>query len=190
MTDRITDKKLKNKRFQKTEEAIIMAFFLSKEKLSLKRLLYLAKISRSTLYRHHKNLTEIAPDYEKYILKKCKSYIKPLMKKDEPGLKNLYQRILVFMVANRLIIRFLLKYSNQNFLEKIVRALKPKILATGKVANGEMFNIYTKEIATIIEEWCKLGFKKDAIVPTTNKIMYLTDQAYIRLSPLNSFNKT
>lgn len=190
MADRITDKKLKNKRFQKTEEAIIMAFFLAKDKLSLKRLLYLAKISRSTLYRHHKNLTEIAPDYEKYILKKCKSYMKTLVKNNDSKLKTLYQRILVFMVANRSTIRFLLKYGNQNFTEKIVKALKPKILASGKVADGEMFKIYTKEVATIIEEWCKLGFKKDAIVPTTNKIMFLTDQAYIRLSPLNSFNKS
>ena len=166
-----------------------MAFFLAKDKLSLKRILYTAKISRSTLYRHHKNLAEIAPDYEKYIIKKCKNYMKPLMKDDDSQLKVLYQRILVFMVTNRLIIRFLLKYSNQNILEKIVRALKPKILASGKVADGEMFKIYSKEVAGIIEGWCKLGFKKDALVPTTNKIMYLTDQAYPRLSPLNSFNK-
>lgn len=190
MTDRITDEKLKNKRFKKTEEAIIMAFFLAKDKLSLKRLLQLAKISRSTLYRHHKNLTEIVPDYEKYILKKCKNYMKPLIKKDESRLKTLYQRILIFMVANRFIIEFLLKNGSQNIIERIVKALKPMILASGKVTDGEMFKIYTKEVAAIIEEWCRLGFKKDDILPTTYKIMYLTDQAYIRLSPLKSFNKT
>lgn len=189
MADRITDKKLKNKRFRKNEEAIIMAFFLTKDKLSLKRLLYYAKISRSTLYRHHKNLNEVAPDYEKYILKKCKNYMKPFMKKEELGLKTLYQRILVFLVANQFVINYLLKYSNHDFIEKIIKVLKPIILASDKVDDGEVFKIYTKEVAVVIEEWCRLGFKKEDILPTANKIMYLTDQAYIRLSPLKYFNK-
>ncbi|MBR2766517.1 hypothetical protein IKD67_00280 [Candidatus Saccharibacteria bacterium] len=189
MTDRITDEKLKNKRFKKTEEAIIMAFFLNKDKLNLKRLLYLAKISRSTLYRHHRNINEIAPDYEKYILKKCKNYMKPFMKKDEFNLKTLYQRILVFMVANRFIVNYLLKYNSHDFIERIIKALRPIIVASDKVDDGEMFKIYTKEVAAIIEEWCRLGFKKEDILPTTNKIMFLTDQAYIRLSPLRHFNK-
>ena len=166
-----------------------MAYYLTKDKLSLKRLLKYAKISRSTLYRHHKNLHEIAPDYEKYILKKCKNTMRKLMQSKGSHLKTLYQRILVFMAANQFIMKFLLQYGSPNLMERIVTALKPKIIATNKVADGEMFKIYVKEVSAIIEEWCKNGFKKEAIVPTTNKIMYLTDQAYIRLSPLKSFDK-
>ncbi len=166
-----------------------MAFFIAKDKLSLNRLLRLAKISRSTLYRHHKNLQEIAPDYEKYILKKCKKAMKPLMIDEELSIAAIYQRILVFMVANRFIMKFLLKYGSQNLFERIVFAIKPKVLATNKVADGEMYKIYAKEVSAIIEEWGRAGFKKTGIIPVTNKISYITDQANIRLSPLNAFNQ-
>ena len=165
-----------------------MAFFSAKDKLSPERLLRLAKISRSTLYRHHKNIHEIAPDYEKYILRKCKNTMSYLMctKKSYP--KMLFQRILIFMSANQLIVKFLLEYGNSDLVERIVNALKPKILASSKITDGEMFALYTKEVAGIIELWCRSGFDKDAIFPTVDKIIYLTNTAYDHFAPLARFD--
>lgn len=166
-----------------------MAFFSTREILSLERLLRFAKISRSTLYRHHKNLSEIAPDYEKYILKKCQNTMRRLMIIKKSRLRTLYQRILIFLSANQLIMKFLLEYGEPDLVERIVTAIKPKILATGKVKDGEMFTLYAKEISGLIESWCRSGFEKEDLIPTLDKIMYLTETAFTRLSPLNTFNR-
>ena len=187
--DRITEKKLQNRRFRGTEETIIITLLTIRDSISLERFLKIAKISRSTLYRHHKNLSEIAPDYEKYILKKCKNTMKRLMKNPNSRLKTLYYHILIFMSANRLIMRFILKYGKRDFFERIITAIKPKIINIGKVEEGEMFKIYAKEIAGLIEEWGRAGFNKNSITSTVDKIMFLTNTAHIRLSPLASFSQ-
>ena len=70
--DRITDKKLNNKKFRKSEEATLDAFFLAKDYLSIKRIAQIAHISRSTIYRHHGSVTKITENYEVFILKRYK----------------------------------------------------------------------------------------------------------------------
>ena len=57
---KITEQKLKNKRYRATEKAIILAFSLMADRLSLRELIRAARISRTTLYRHHGNITQIA----------------------------------------------------------------------------------------------------------------------------------
>ena len=52
-----------------------------------------------------------------------------------------------------------------------------------------MFKIYAKEIAGLIEEWGRTGFNKNSITSTVDKIMFLTNTAHIRLSPLASFSQ-
>ena len=187
--NRITDEKLKNKRFRQTEETIIITFFSVKESLSLSHFFHTAHISRSTLYRHHKNLSEVAPDYEAYILYKCKKIMHSLMNNPKCQLRTLYSRILILMSANRLVMRFLLKYGRRDFFERMIITIKPRIIATNKITDGEMFKIYTKEIAGLVEEWGRAGFNKNTIVSTVDKIMFLTNTAHIRLSPLKSFNQ-
>ena len=60
--------KTKNRRYQKTEIAILEVLMRSKELPSARVLVRQAKISRSTLYRHHKTIPGIIPDYEREIL--------------------------------------------------------------------------------------------------------------------------
>ena len=69
MKSGITEKRLKDKRFKKTEEAILRVFFETKECISVKSLAIKIGVARSTIYCHHKSIREILPDYEKYILK-------------------------------------------------------------------------------------------------------------------------
>ena len=182
--DRITEEKLNNKRFRKTEEAIIMAFFLVKDYSSIERFIKVAKISRSTLYRHHRTISQIVPDYEKYILKKYKKVIRGLPKKTT--IKNLYQRTLIFIVANKKIAQFLHRFGNHNTLEKMIYCLKPKITSSGKITNDEMFKIYAKEVVGVIEQWEQGGFKMDETPSAVRKIMYLTNSARARLGPITS----
>lgn len=185
--ERITERKLKDKRFRANEEAILVALISAKERLSPIRLARHAGISRATFYRHHKNVHEIVDDYERYILRKCKNTVMRLIKKNA-HVKTVFQRILIFLSANKMIVKFLLENGCPGLIEKIVLALKPKIIATGKVADGEMYNLYAKEVSGLIETWCRDGFNVDEISVTANKIMYLTKTAYMRLSPLKAFD--
>lgn len=184
MSERITESKLRNKRFRRTEEAIILAFFTTRELLSVERLIKLAGISRSTLYRHHHTIYEIAPDYERYIFKKCKRFVQRLKVSKQVRLKQFYQNFLIFLRVHHKIIIFLLKYGSPNLIEKMLQMSKPKIPSLNRIHNDEIFIIYTKEVSAVIEEWLSRGADKDEILPTVNKIIYLTNSVETRLSPL------
>lgn len=184
MTSHITETKLKNKRFKKTEIAILMAFSSVKGILSVSRLIKVACISRSTFYRHHKTIYEIIPDYEKFILKKYRSYTYHLIKIKSIRLKTLYERTLTFMVAYREILQFLYEHGSTNLNESMLLLLKPKIISVSKISHPEIFDIYIKEVATVINKWQQDGFNKNEISPTVHKIMYLTDTARTRLGPV------
>lgn len=188
MTDRITEKKLKNKRFRNTEETIIATLLTTKELLSPSRLIKIAGISRSTLYRHHQNVHEIIPDYERYISRRFKTNYARLMKIGYIRLRFLYEQIFPLLLANQPIIKLILQHDNRSFTEQIIAILKPKILTVARISDGEAFRIYAKEVAALVEAWCNNGFKRTEINPTVDKIMYLTSTAHTRLSPLVQFD--
>lgn len=188
MTDRITEKKLKNKRFRNTEETIIATLLTAKELLSPSRLIKIAGISRSTLYRHHQNVHKIIPDYERYISRRFKTNYARLMKIGYIRLRFLYEQIFPLLLANQPIIKLILQHDNHNFTEQIIAILKPKILTVARISDGEAFRIYAKEVAALVEAWCNNGFKRTEINPTVDKIMYLTSTAHTRLSPLAQFD--
>ena len=184
MADRITEAKLKNKRFEKTENAILMAFSSAREILSVSRLIKIARVSRSTFYRHHETVYKIIPDYEKYILKKYRNYTYRLIKIKNIRLKALCERTLAFMVVYRGVLQFLHAHGSTNLNESMLLLLKPKIISAGKISHPDIFDIYIKEVATVITKWQQNGFNKDEIPSTVHKIMYLTNTAHERLSPI------
>ena len=87
-------KGLQNKRYRKTEEAIIEVLLSTDEMLSTKELTKRARISRSTLYRHHKAIPGIIPDYEKEILWRFRRAVRKLLRQKDMKLKNVYLRTL------------------------------------------------------------------------------------------------
>ena len=188
MVDSLSDKKLHDKRFATTEKTIIMTYHRFRDTICLCRFVKIAGISRATLYRHHSSLTAIIPDYERYLLRKSRNVLRRQLRNHHTSLRATFERLLVFMISHKAIIKLLTSHGRRNITEDVLMVLKPKILATGKVKNDEMFLIYIKEISGLIEEWQSAGFKQKDIPPTVNKIMYLTETAYIRLSPLASFN--
>ena len=111
------------------------------------------------------------------------------MSSPDSELKTLFLRIIIFMSANRLEMELILKKGQKDFFERIVFALKPKIIFSEKVSDGEAFNIYAKEVAGIIEGWGRAGFSKKTISSTIDKILFLTDEAHSHLDPLVYFNR-
>ncbi|MBR2641218.1 TetR/AcrR family transcriptional regulator [Candidatus Saccharibacteria bacterium] len=184
MNDRITDKKLANKRFRKTEEAIIMAFFVTKDKVNINRIIKTAGISRSTLYRHHKSLDSIVPNYERYIIKKYNHVVKCIIKCKNNNLKSIYQRILIFLSCNKIIINFLYTHGDDKIIEKMIMLLKPYIASHYYLSQEKIFNIYAKEVTGLMEEWIKNGYSFNTINNTVDNIVYITKSAYTRLSPI------
>ena len=184
MSSKITEQNLKNQRFRKTEESIIINFCLLKGNLSVKKLIRTAKISHSTFYRHHSSIHEIIPSYEQYILKKYRNIVKknPYCKKAQ--LRYLFRNTLIFLVVHQKIMNFLSRYGSPNFTEALLLALSPKLLSTGKITSKDMLDIYLKEVAVIIDKWQQNGYKKEEITKTVDKIMFLTNTARIRLGPV------
>ena len=183
---KITDQKLKNQRFRKTEEIIIVNFCLLKGNLSVCRLIKTARISHSTFYRHHHSIHEIAPSYEQYILRKYRSLIKKTLNNKNTRLPHLFRKTLIFLTVHQKIVQFLLDYGDPNFTETMLLCLSPKLLATGRIKNQAMLEIYLKEISALIEQWERNGFRKEEITTITDKMVYLTDTAITRLGPVTS----
>ena len=88
------------------------------------------------------------------------------------------------MIINQKDMQFLLQHGNPNFTETLILVLGPQLLASDKIKNQAMLQIYVKEISSLIENWQRSGFKKDEIPTVIEKIMYLTDTARIRLGPI------
>ncbi len=178
----ITDKKLKDKRFRINERAIIKAFFSNKKILGARVIARRAKISRSTLYRHHKTVYEIIPDYEKYILDKYYRLIGKLIKKRDVDTKTLYIYMLIFMMKNKEIFKMVLSRGNMKTIEKMIKKIESRVAIEYRLPKNceKMLDVYRKEVLGIVEKWIKNDFTDD-YTGVLSDILYLTKTLRNRL---------
>lgn len=185
MKQKLTDKKLKDKRFRKTEKAIIEVFFSNKKVLSARVVVKRAKISRSTLYRHHESVYGIVPDYESYILEKYSKLMRILVRREKVRAKTLYYQMLVFILKNGDIFRMIIKRGNGQLLGRMVQRIKPKLTKLYRLPKNceKILAIYEKEIVGVLENWIRNDFEEDETMILSD-IMYLTETMRARLMPL------
>jgi hypothetical protein len=184
----LTDKQLNNKRFKSTEESILLAYCILKDHLSPGLLARSACISRSTFYRHHENVAGIVSDYEIYIYNKTKTILTRLVKIKYLRLGTIYERLLGFISTNQTSMSFIVDFGNSDFLEHLLLIIEPKLISATKLKNREAFLVYINEVASLIRFWRMADFDRHQIPELVDKIVYLTNTANIRLSPLASFN--
>ena len=179
--------KTKNRRYQKTEIAILEVLMRSKELPSARVLVRQAKISRSTLYRHHKTIPGIIPDYEREILIKYTEVIQKLTRRKNIQVRTICLRTLIFIMMNRRTFKILLKYDSGVVIEKMILKLRHKLKSACYLPNNpeKILRIYAKEVAGVIEEWGRSGFKEGELELVLGKVMYLTESMRQRLGPLN-----
>ena len=179
--------KTRNKRYQRTEEAILEVLAKSKELPVANTLVKRAGISRSTLYRHHKTVPGIVPDYEREVLIRYGNVLRRLVRRKNTQVRIIYLRTLIFMTMNRRVFKILLKYDGGIVVERMVLKLENKLKRAYRlpVNSSKMLKVYAKEIAGIVEEWGKNEFKEDELEVILGKIMYLTETMRQRLGPLN-----
>lgn len=183
---KLTEKKMQNKRFRKTEEAILAACYQLSDFPNAKKLACRAKISRSTFHRHHKSPWQIPYNYQKYLLKCFDAKIKSLSDCQEITLKVLYLRMLIFIHSNREVIKILLSSGHADVMEKMISKFKKHTLEQWNMSGnlGKVYDVYRKEILGIIENWSKQNFLKKELDTVLNDILYLTKTAPRRLSRL------
>lgn len=182
--NRFNEKKLTNKKFRRTEEAIVSALVNSRREITQSKLLKLANISRSTLYRHHLNFHNIGSDYEKFLIRSHRTLIKRLIN-NGTTLPNIYYRTIAFLEKNRNIVTLVIRYGNRNFIETLLKNLQPAVIKSAKIKNDKVFTIYIKEVSGLIEGWVNSGFPRDGIEPLLSQISYLTKTANQHLSPIS-----
>ena len=163
-----------NKKFQKTEKAIFVAYYKFRDFPSAKVLARRAKISRSTLYRHHEKPFALPKDYENYLLKIYARRMRAFLNKGLP-LKTLFFRTLIFIHTHHLIFKALFKDGNKEIIKKMLDKLKPQILKDWNYAGNteKLYKIYQNEILGLIEAWSEDNFDIKEVETVLNDILYL-----------------
>ena len=164
----------------KTTTAVNLGYFLAKDKFDTRRIIKTAKISRSTLYRHHGGVHRVALNYEEYILSKYRRLSKKLMRK-KLKLRFICQRTLVFIMANQRIIKFVMDFNNSGIIEKLFINLSPVVTSSGKIEDKTVLDICIKEMTALVEEWFGDGCNKNNIIAVANKLAQLISTANSRL---------
>lgn len=185
-TSGLTMKNMANCRFKKTEYIIFLTYYKYKDYLSAKKLAMLSGISRSTLYRHHKNIQCIPTDYEKYLLQSYQIAIKSLIQKKCASTKSIYFRTLIFIVNNKETIKALFDDERKEIIKRMLDYLKSKIVAEWEIKGDvdKMYNIYKNEVLGCIELWGKHNFSEADLQTTLDDILYFTSTASQKLSPI------
>ena len=127
---------MQNRRYRKTEEAILEVLLKAKEMPSTGELTKRARISRSTLYRHHRAMPGIIPDYERDILAAFKREAKKFSGHKELNLESFYLKILIFILRYKRVFKILFRYSGDRVVETMVISAEEQIEKKCYLAKG------------------------------------------------------
>ena len=185
-TSGLTDKNMANKRFRKTEYAIFFAYYRLGSYPSAIKLARTAKISRSTLYRHHKKIQKIPVDYEDFLLHDYARAIQKLIRR-EAKTRCVFLHTLVFISAHKRVFIALFREERKDIIKNMFGLLKRRIVIKEWRLAGDidkMYNIYTNEVLGIIEAWSVQNFSNKTLEQVLNDILYLTKASRKKLLPL------
>ncbi len=182
----LTEKRMRDRRFRRTEKAILYVVFSVRDYSSASIVAKKARISRSTLYRHHKNTRNIISDYEKYMLKKYSRTIEKWGKNKK--LRFYFEQMLFFIVANKKIILFLLKNGRTGIFEGMMTRLELKVVKATRLPKQAktVLVVYRGEVLGLLEEWGKSEFSDKELDKVLENIMYLTNTIRSRLLGLEN----
>lgn len=182
----LTERKMKNRRFRQTEEIIFKTYFSLNEEIKMKELAKITGVSRVTLYRHHKTVNKILPDYEHYIYREFLKEVGRIGFEKRMNVRLYFYRMLSFILANKEVFKVFFVRERTEVIKKMIKKAQPMIsLKYHMPKNAEMiFEVYNNEILGVIEGWNKEGLREKDIAMILEDILYLTDSARHRLMPL------
>ena len=161
----ITEKRLNNKRFKRTEDAILRFFFDGKRYMNIGGITKKIGVARSTFYYHHHAVSLVMPDYEKFILQKYKRVIKKVLARNDASMRNVYLHTLIFMMNERRVFGLILKIGDKDVLKRMVRIIGAKVKDVAKLPKNseKIFAVYASEVAELMTRWGMAGFKESTI---------------------------
>lgn len=216
--NRLTERKMRDKRFYATERAILGTcccdwYGESSGRASVNQMSRAIGISKSTFYRHHAAVNFVMRDYEDFMIRRCKRYIRENFKGDAKMagavrvgrrnekvelLKQLYRRVLFFMLQNKEVFQILLADERSQVVKEMVNVLRVQIVgvvggqdmagskdvACGKNAVGSqdlckaldngLWNSYAAAVAELINAWGRDGFYEERMQRVVSDVLWLT----------------
>ncbi len=181
----ISEKRLNNRRFKKTEEAILRVYLSDEECVSMGKMAKRAGISRSTLYHHHRTINSITIDYKKYVMRKYGRFLKREMRA-RIGVKSLLLQMILFVLHNKKAFEILFKRDKGDVIREMLGKKKEIIMRYACIRkNNKVFMIYCSEMTELFREWSLDGFSETEIEELFENIVYLTDTIKQRLAKIN-----
>lgn len=183
----ITEKRLNNKRFRKTEEAILKAFFEGDNYISLGKMARRAGVARSTVYNHHRAVKEIVPDYKRYVLRSYARAINPLTRRKQTRMRSIFLRVLAFIAAHRSIFLVFARLGDTEVMLAMIDRLREKVRTHARVPRQRferMFRVYRGEVMAILDEWAENEFAEEEMDWVLKELLYLTDTVGERLDKI------
>lgn len=179
----ITEKRLNNRRFKKTEEMILKVFFEG-ECDSISRLAKRAGIARTTVYLHHHRIAGIPADYQRYILYMYKKSLKKW--RDGETVEKIFEKTLVFIIRNKGYYSIALRSNNGAVYHKMVEALRPFIVKAVVLPKNSrrIYNVYAGEVVALLYEWGEKGFPEDKEKELLSNLLYVTKTFRSWLAPI------
>ena len=179
----ITEKRLADKRFKRTEEKILRLFFEDEKCLEMKTLAKKVGVTRSTVYRHHRAARNIVLDYENFVLR---LFIRMVKRNSRLPVRLLFLKTLYFVMNKEEIFRILMKYCEERVFYKMIIGIDSQMLKKMKLPRNAylVYVVYASEVARLMYEWGKNGFLESEIEVVLDRIMFLTMTARVRLKIL------
>ena len=181
----ITDKRLNNRRFYRTEEAILKAFF-GNTYLSVREVTRQVGIARSTFYHHHQSTAKIVADYQRYIIDKYKRLTKKMLGAQKVPARMMYERTLLFIVQHKKVFKILLAGKERSILKYMITKMQPRLVDIMHLPKNskKIFLVYEGEVTSLMDAWCRNGMREDEINRLLDEIIFLTETARVRLKIL------
>ena len=175
---------MRDRRYRKTEEAILTAFFDEYKKGStMRRLARRIRVGRSTMYTHHHAIREVIPDYERYILNRYRQCIRKKSQARGVEIKSLYLETLVFIYKNRKFFEVFLNFEDRKVVIKMLGVLEKNLVEYMRLPSDveKVLAVYKAEVVELIFEWGRTSWPEDELEKVLADIMYLTKTARDRL---------
>ena len=179
---------MQHKGFRQKEEAIFEAYFEAEYKsieLTPTTLARAAGISRSTFYRHHRSVYRIRPDYEWFMLKKYKKFMRDAGK--TATVRQSLRQLLLFVIQNRRRFYVLIRNGGEKLICGMVGYLHNELVRECGFPNtGQtILNMYASEVCELIREWGESDFAVERIGQMEADLLYLAKAAPRHLGPID-----
>lgn len=180
----ITEKRLKNRRFKRTEEKILEAYF--EGECTLCGLAKRIGVARTTVYFHHHRIASIPVDYQHYILYIYKKALTRIEKSSDLKIESVFEITLFFILQNKELFQVALRTGDTLVYRKMMIMLRPLIIEAIRLPKNSkrMFNVYAVSVAELLDEWGKSGFKEAEMKELLKNILFLTKTFRTSLAPI------